>query len=106
MDASKEFPPNPEVEAIIANISQLMAEAEQMLGESTSQHAEARINLLRTRCDTVRAHLAACCTTAGRALADGARHTDRAIRANPYQTVLIALGTGLVAGLLLGRRSD
>ena len=106
MDPSKQFPPNPEVQAIIANISQLMAEAEQMLGESTSHHAEAQINLLRTRCDTVRAHLAACCTNAGRALADGARHTDRAIRANPYQTVLIALGAGLVAGVLLGRRSD
>jgi len=31
----------------------------------------------------------------------GARSTDRAVRANPYQTIGIVFGLGLVAGLLL-----
>lgn len=106
MDASKEIPPNPEVEAFIANISELMAEAERMLNDSSSQHAEAQIFLLRTRFDAVRAHVAASFAAAGRAISDGAQNTDRAIRANPYQALAIALGAGLVAGLLLGRRSD
>ena len=36
------------------------------------------------------------------------RSTDRAIRANPYQAIGIALGLGVIAGMLLtrGRRSS
>lgn len=106
MDTLKETPPDPKVEAIVANISQLMAEAEQMLNDSTSHHAAARIDLLRARCDTVRSHFAATWASAGRAMAEGARQTDRTIRENPYQALGIALGAGLVVGALLGRRSD
>lgn len=40
----------------------------------------------------------------------GARTTDRAIRKNPYQTIGIVLGVGVIVGLLasgiLGGRSD
>ena len=106
MDASAEIPPNPKVEAIIANISQLMDEAEQMLNDSTGHHAEQELSLLHTQCDTVRARLATCCSSAGRAIADGARQTDRVIRANPYPALAVALGAGLVAGALMSRRSD
>lgn len=106
MDATSELPPDPKVQAIITNISQLMEEAEQLLNDSTSHHAEDQIDLLRTRCDTLRASLDAFCTTTGRAIADGARKADRVIRANPYEALAIAVGAGLVAGLLLRRRSD
>jgi ElaB/YqjD/DUF883 family membrane-anchored ribosome-binding protein len=34
-----------------------------------------------------------------------ARRADEAIRANPYQTIGIATGVGLLAGYLLSRRS-
>ena len=105
MDNSAATAPNPKVEAVIANISQLMAEAELMLNESTSQHAEDQIYLLRARTDTLRTHLASCCTNAGQALAEGARRTDRAIRTHPYQALAIGLGAGLTLGVLLGRRS-
>ncbi len=106
MPGAHETSPNPKVDAIIANISQLMAEAEEMLNESTSQHAEARIHLLRTRRDTVRTHLAACCASAGRAVADGARQTDRFIRTHPYRALTLGIVAGLALGVLLSRRSD
>ncbi len=104
MEASDTPAPNPKVEAVIANISQLMAEAELMLNESTSQHAEDQIHLLRDRCENLRTHLAACCTSAGRALAEGAHQTDRVIRAHPYHALGLGLGAGLALGLLLVRR--
>lgn len=34
----------------------------------------------------------------------GARVTDRAIRSNPYQSLGVALGAGVVIGILLHRR--
>lgn len=106
MDASTDITPDPKVDAIIANINELMAEAEQMLNDSSSQHAEEQVDLLRTRCDTLRTHLAATWASAGRTMAEGVRHSDRVIRANPYRALAIALGAGLVAGVLLGRKSE
>jgi ElaB/YqjD/DUF883 family membrane-anchored ribosome-binding protein len=35
-----------------------------------------------------------------------AKATDKVIRANPYQSVGVALGVGAVVGYLLGRRSN
>ena len=104
MDPSAEMQSNPEVEALIANITQLMNEAEQMLGDSTSQHAEEQVELLRARYDTLQTHFASLCNCASRAVMDRARRTDRAIRAHPYESLAIALGAGVVLGALLTRR--
>jgi len=106
MDESTEIESSPKVEALIANITQLMDEAEQMLRDSTSHHAEAQIELLRTRYDDLRTHFTRLCTTAGRVITDGARTTDRAIRAHPYQSAVIALGLGVVLGVMVGRRGN
>lgn len=104
MDESAQIETNPQVEAIIANITQLMDEAEQMLRDSTSHHAEAQIELLRTRCEDLRTHFTRFCETAGRVITDGARKTDRAIRTHPYQSAAIALGIGTLLGVMVGRR--
>jgi ElaB/YqjD/DUF883 family membrane-anchored ribosome-binding protein len=104
MEATSAPSPNPKVDAIITNISQLMAEAEQMLKESTSQHAEEQVALLRPRGSPWRSHLGACCTHAGRALAGGARQADHFVRSHPYQAVTLGIIAGLAAGALLRRR--
>ena len=106
MDQSAEIQPDPKVDAIIANITQLMDEAEQMLRDSTSQHAEQQIELLRTRCDNVQTSLAAFCASAGRAISAGARRTDRTIRAHPYESLAVALGAGVLFGMGLARRNS
>jgi ElaB/YqjD/DUF883 family membrane-anchored ribosome-binding protein len=36
---------------------------------------------------------------------NGAKVTDRAIRANPYQSIGIAFGVGLLLGVLINRRN-
>ncbi len=104
MDQPADSSLNPKVEVLISNITQLMDEAEDMLRDSTSQHAEYELQLLRTRCHNLQARLTAFCTTAGRAIADGARRTDQIVREHPYESLAIALGAGLVAGVVIGRR--
>ena len=110
MDHSHALPShNPKVDELISDITQLMDEAEQMLVESTSHHAEPQVELLRSQFPPEKENVGACfaalCSSANHALSDGARRADRAIRQNPYQSLLIALGAGLVWGLLRGRRS-
>jgi len=51
MNQSAETQPDLKAAALIANITQLMDEAEQMLSDSTSQHAEGQIEQLRARGD-------------------------------------------------------
>ena len=36
---------------------------------------------------------------------EGAKATDKLVRSHPYQSIGIALGVGLLAGYLLGRRN-
>jgi len=38
-------------------------------------------------------------------VAAGAKYTDTAIRDNPYQSIAVALGVGVLLGLVVGRRS-
>lgn len=104
MDPSAEIQPNPKVDAIIANIAQLMDEAEQMLSDSTSHHAEHQVALLRARCDSVQTRLAALYRRTGEALAARARRTDQTIRAHPYESLAVAFGAGVLFGLVITRR--
>ncbi len=113
MDDTAETEPNPKVGAMIANIAQLMNEAEEMLRESTSHHAEDQIELLQLRYDglqrhfeSLQRHFADLCSSAGRTFSAGALRVDRTIRAHPYESLALALGTGLVCGVLMARRTQ
>lgn len=106
MNQPEVLPPNPKATALIANITQLMDEAEQMLRESTSQHAEAQVELLSKRCDDLQARVAHFCNETGKEIAVRIHRTDQAIRSHPYRSVAIALGAGVLLGaLLVGRQS-
>lgn len=104
---SAHLPHNPKVDAIIADITQLMNEAEQMLSESTSHHAEPQVELLRSNleADSVSESFSHLCVNAQRVMIDRARRADRAIREKPYQAMAIALGVGVLFGLALKKRA-
>ena len=108
MDQSSASPVNPAVETLITNINNLMNEAEQMLNDSTSHHAEDQVELLRTRdqYDTLQVHFAAFCASAGRTIADGARQADRTIRDHPYRSLVLALGVGALLGAVCARNNS
>lgn len=106
MEPADAIPPDPKVHAVIVNIAQLMDEAEQMLRDSSSQHAEVPLELLRTRCETLQVRLAALCAHTGRAISAGARRADQRIRAHPYEALALALGAGVLCGIGLARRKS
>ena len=93
-------------DALIADISRLMAEAEEMLSESTSQHAEEKVALLRERESEAAQRLAERYAATKAKISAAARRTDEVIRANPYESLAIALGVGVLLGACFCRRSE
>jgi ElaB/YqjD/DUF883 family membrane-anchored ribosome-binding protein len=79
-------------------------------GENTqsavSEHTGEAIDALRTRYEAVEERLGEVYASAKKNISAGAQHTDEAIRANPYQSMAIAVGVGLLIGVLIGRRSS
>ncbi len=93
-------------DALIADISRLMAEAEEMLSESTSQHAEEKVVLLRAREGEAVKRLAERYAAAKAKVSAAATRTDEIIRANPYESLAIALGVGVLLGACFCRRRE
>ena len=91
---------------LLNDLHALVAEAEQMMGASASEHTEDAINALRTRFDAAQERLGVLYAGAKKNIVAGAKCTDTAIRANPYQSLAIAAGVGLLVGVLVGRRSQ
>ena len=91
---------------LMEELRTLVADAEKMLGDSASEHAEDTVAALRERFESARERLADLYAGAKKKVVAGAKCTDAAIRENPYQSLAIALGVGLLFGVLLGRRSQ
>ena len=90
---------------LLNELQALVIEAEKMMGESISEHTEDAMNGLRSRFDAAHERLGVIYDGAKRRVVSGAKHTDEAIRANPYQSLAIAAGVGMLLGVLLGRRT-
>jgi len=92
-------------EAFLNDLHALVAEAEKMMsGAPQAEEAEA-LPSLRARFDAAQERFADFYESAKDNVAAGAKYTDNVIRTNPYQSLAIALGAGLLVGVLLGRRS-
>jgi len=90
---------------LLNDLRTLVAEAEKMMGDSISEHTADVVSALRARFDIAHERLSELYTGVRKKVTAGARCTDEAIRANPYQSLVIAAGIGFLAGVLLGRRS-
>lgn len=90
---------------LLNDLQTLVVEAEKMMGDSLSEHSAEAIDSLRARFDAAQERFADIYEGAKKKVAAGAKCTDAAIRANPYQSLAIAAGVGLLVGVLLGRRS-
>ncbi|MEO6568173.1 MAG: hypothetical protein ABIO94_05375 [Opitutaceae bacterium] len=91
---------------LISDITQLMAEAEEMLSESTSHHAEEKVALLTAPSDRSPERLVEKYISAKERISAIARRTDRTIRACPYESLAVALGIGVLVGASLRWRRD
>lgn len=93
-------------EEIARDLRNLISEAEEVLrSDNLSRHSGNAIAGLRQQLRTAQDELANVYDDARRKVASGARTADVAIRANPYQSLGMVFGIGLVAGVLLGRIS-
>jgi ElaB/YqjD/DUF883 family membrane-anchored ribosome-binding protein len=90
---------------LLEDLRTLVADAEKMMGDSLTEHSADAMGALRARFDAAQERLGEFYAGARQKVVAGAKCTDEAIRANPYQALAIALGTGLLVGVLLGRRS-
>lgn len=94
-----------EANELISDITQLMAEAEEMLNESTSHHAEEKVALLALQDEPVRPRFMEKYLSTKEKLSTFARRTDETIRACPYESLAVALGIGVLLGAAFFRRN-
>lgn len=91
-------------EQLIEHISRLMAEAEAMLaGPVTAEQETTRLAEIKYRLEDARERLGDAYGRARNQVMKGARYTDETIREYPYYSLAIALGVGVLIGVLLGR---
>ena len=90
----------------IEELHALVSEAENVLSDTNSTHAGETMAALRSRLDTAQARLGELYSSAKQRTIAGAKFTDETIRTNPYQSIAVAAGVGLLVGILLGRRKD
>ena len=76
-----------------------------MMGESLTEHTADAISAMRVRYDAASERMGELYDGAKKRVVAGAKCTDEAIRENPYQSLAIAAGVGLLVGVLLGRNS-
>jgi ElaB/YqjD/DUF883 family membrane-anchored ribosome-binding protein len=89
---------------VLDELRALVVEAEKMIGDSISDNSAEAVGALRARYEAIQERMSDLVADAKRKAISGAKYTDEAIRTYPYQSLAIALGTGLIVGLLLGRR--
>jgi ElaB/YqjD/DUF883 family membrane-anchored ribosome-binding protein len=104
-------------EQIIEHISRLMAEAEAMIAGPVTEKASGRLEDLRERLASARDRLTDAYSSARESLGDaytktrknvvaGAKQADETIRDNPYQSLAVALGIGVLLGVVIGRKTQ
>jgi ElaB/YqjD/DUF883 family membrane-anchored ribosome-binding protein len=104
-------------EQIIEHISRLMSEAEAMITGPITDKAGGKLEELRERLAAARERLNNAYSTARETLTNaydttrdhvvaGAKHTDETIRTHPYQSLAVALGIGVLLGVVIGRKSQ
>lgn len=92
-------------EALLNDLRALVTEAEKMLSGAPDADGAEAVTTLRARFEAAQERFADLYASAKKNVTAGAKYTDEAIRANPYQSLAIALGAGLLIGVLVGRRS-
>lgn len=91
---------------LLTELKALVAEAESMAMDSLSEHSNEALSNLRARFEATQERFSALYDGAKTKVVAGAKCADETIRANPYQSLAIAAGVGLLVGVLLGRRSE
>ena len=90
---------------LLSELQALVAEAETMMADSVTEHSSEALGNLRARFGAAQERMGELYDGAKKKVVAGAKYTDTAIRENPYQALAIALGVGVLIGVLVGRRT-
>ena len=90
---------------LLTDLHNLVVEAEKLLQSSVADQTEEALAALRTRFAAAQERVSHLYDGAKTKVTAGARYADETVRENPYQTLAVAVGVGVVVGVLLGRRS-
>jgi ElaB/YqjD/DUF883 family membrane-anchored ribosome-binding protein len=92
-------------EQVLGELRALVAEAEKILGNQNALHVESTVEALRERLEAAQERLAEFYDKTRRKVMSTARQADETVRSHPYESLLIAAAFGLLAGVLVGRRT-
>jgi len=90
-------------EALLKDLHALVAEAEKLVAGTTAESSSV-IESLGDRFSAAQQRFGEFYSGARKKIVAGAKSTDEAIRSNPYQSLAVALGVGVLVGVLVGRR--
>ena len=90
---------------LLNELQTLVTEAEAMIAGAVTEHSADAFDSLRSRFSAAQERFTEAYAGARKKVVAGAKYTDETIRANPYQSVAIAAGIGLLIGVLAGRNS-
>ncbi len=100
-------------EQLIEHISRLMSEAEAMLAGPVAEQASSKLSDLKDRLQDARSRLGDVYERIGdvynkarKNVVAGAKYTDETIREYPYYSLAVALGVGVLLGVLIKRGSS
>jgi ElaB/YqjD/DUF883 family membrane-anchored ribosome-binding protein len=91
-------------DTFITDLRTLVAEAQKLLDASPDASNGDLTSALRERYEAARERFTEVYATAKKRVVAGGKYADETIRANPYQSIAIAAGVGLLIGVLVGRR--
>jgi ElaB/YqjD/DUF883 family membrane-anchored ribosome-binding protein len=89
---------------LISELQALVAEAQSMMTDSVTEHSAEAVEALRQRFAAAQERLSVAYEQAKTKVVAGAKATDATIREHPSQSLAIAVGVGLLLGMLIGRR--
>src|SRR3954465_12295249 len=89
---------------LLSQLQALVLEAETMMADSLSEPTAEALATLRERFSAAQERFSDLYQGAKKKVIAGAKYTDTTIRENPYQSLAVALGIGVLAGVLIGRR--
>jgi ElaB/YqjD/DUF883 family membrane-anchored ribosome-binding protein len=90
-------------EALLKDLQALVAEAEKMVAESTAEDSDL-IGNIRDRFEAAQERFGDFYADTKKKITVGAKRADEVIRSNPYQSMAVALGVGLLLGVIVARR--
>ncbi len=89
---------------LLSQLQALVLEVETIMAGTGGEQTAEVISGLRKRLAAAQGTITELYEDAKDKVVAGAQRTDEAIRENPYQSMAIALGVGVLLGVLVGRR--